>query len=178
MLNFVYLRSSRLQFFAFLAWFMHCQQGGKFEHVLACCRYLEGFQVVSSYFWARAVSRWSSAWPVSSTGLTRVVPRSDRWGGPVWLVKARLKQLLFFARCFACIRPGELHWFWGSLHVCRGALCGFRALDWWFVLFAWACFVSDVSSRCPCLRGPRLSFFKWSCSLPFLWLSIACWSFF
>jgi hypothetical protein len=27
-------------------------------------------------------------------------------------------------------------------------------------------FVSDVSSRCPCLRGPRLAFFKWSCSLP------------
>jgi hypothetical protein len=22
------------------------------------------------------------------------------------------------------------------------------------------CFVSDVSSRCPCLRGPRLVFFK------------------
>jgi hypothetical protein len=28
-------------------------------------------------------------------------------------------------------------------------------------------FVSDVSSRCPCLRGPRLVFFKLSCSLPF-----------
>jgi hypothetical protein len=22
------------------------------------------------------------------------------------------------------------------------------------------CFVSDVSSRCPCIRGPRLVFFK------------------
>jgi hypothetical protein len=29
------------------------------------------------------------------------------------------------------------------------------------------CFVSDVSSHCPCLRGPRLVFFKLSCSLPF-----------
>jgi hypothetical protein len=29
------------------------------------------------------------------------------------------------------------------------------------------CFVSDVSSRCPCLRGPRLVFFKRSCSLLF-----------
>jgi hypothetical protein len=28
-------------------------------------------------------------------------------------------------------------------------------------------FVSDVSSRCPCLRGARLVFLKWSCSLPF-----------
>jgi hypothetical protein len=27
-------------------------------------------------------------------------------------------------------------------------------------------FVLDVSSRCPCLRGPRLVFFKWFCSLP------------
>jgi hypothetical protein len=27
-------------------------------------------------------------------------------------------------------------------------------------------FVSDVSSRCPCLRGPRLVFFRWSFSLP------------
>jgi hypothetical protein len=29
-------------------------------------------------------------------------------------------------------------------------------------------FVLHVSSRCPCLRDPRLVFFKWSCSLPFL----------
>jgi hypothetical protein len=28
-------------------------------------------------------------------------------------------------------------------------------------------FVSDVSSRCPCLRGLRLVFFKWSFYLPF-----------
>jgi hypothetical protein len=28
-------------------------------------------------------------------------------------------------------------------------------------------FVSDVSSHCPCLRGPRLVFFKRSCSSPF-----------
>jgi hypothetical protein len=29
-------------------------------------------------------------------------------------------------------------------------------------------FVSDVSSRCPCLRGPRLVFFKCPFSLPFV----------
>jgi hypothetical protein len=28
------------------------------------------------------------------------------------------------------------------------------------------CFVSDMSSHCPCLRGPKLVFFKRSCSLP------------
>jgi hypothetical protein len=55
----------------------------------------------------------------------------------------------------------------GSLHVCwRSSLC-FRALDWCFVLFAWACFVSDVSSCCPFLRGPRHVFFKWSFSFLF-----------
>jgi hypothetical protein len=58
-----------------------------------------------------------------------------------------------------------------------GALCGFRALDWCFVLFAWACFVSDVSSRCPCLRGPGLVLFQVILLFAFSWLSIACWSF-
>jgi hypothetical protein len=36
------------------------------------------------------------------------------------------------------------------------------------------CFVSDVSSCCPCLRGPRLVFFRFFC-FPFsLWLQILC----
>jgi hypothetical protein len=70
-----------------------------------------------------------------------------------------------------------LHCYIGSGGVCfgsggacicaRGALCGVRVVVWWFVLFARAWFVSDVSGRCPCLRGLRLVFFKWSCSLPF-----------
>jgi hypothetical protein len=55
----------------------------------------------------------------------------------------------------------------GACMCAGGALYGFRALDWWFVLFAWACFVSNVSSCYRCLRGPRLIFFKWSCCLPF-----------
>jgi hypothetical protein len=41
--------------------------------------------------------------------------------------------------------------------VCFGGLCFLHEHG----------FVSDVSSRCPCLRGPRLVFFKCSCSLPF-----------
>jgi hypothetical protein len=45
----------------------------------------------------------------------------------------------------------------GGLFLCFGGLCS---------LLEHGC-VSDVSSRCPCLRGPRLVFFKWSCSLPF-----------
>jgi hypothetical protein len=40
-------------------------------------------------------------------------------------------------------------------------------------------FVSVVSSRFPCLRGPRLVFFKWSCTLPlFLFRSLVGVSFY
>jgi hypothetical protein len=51
--------------------------------------------------------------------------------------------------------------------MCVGrALCGF---DLWFgglhSLLEHS-FVSDVSSRCPCLRGPTFIFFRWSFSLP------------
>jgi hypothetical protein len=43
-----------------------------------------------------------------------------------------------------------------------GALCGFRALVGGLLSLLEHGFVSDVSSRCPCLRGPRLVFFKLS----------------
>jgi hypothetical protein len=72
--------------------------------------------------------------------------RSDRFWEPAWPVCAQ-----------------SWHLFRGSVHMCRGSSC----LLWWFVLFGWAWFVSDVSSRCPCLKGSRLVFFKWSCSFPF-----------
>jgi hypothetical protein len=45
----------------------------------------------------------------------------------------------------------------GGALVCFGGLCSLLEHS----------FVSDVSSRCPCLRGPRLVFFKWSFSLLF-----------
>jgi hypothetical protein len=75
MLNFVYLRSSRLIFLHF--WLDSCivNKGEKFELELACCTNLEGFQVVLIYFWAQAVPQVASAWPVRGTGLTGVVPR-------------------------------------------------------------------------------------------------------
>jgi hypothetical protein len=52
MLNFVYLRSSRLHFSHF--WLDSCiaNKGEKFELEMACGMLLEGFQVVSSNFWA------------------------------------------------------------------------------------------------------------------------------
>jgi hypothetical protein len=159
MLNFVYLRSSRLHFPIF--WLDSCivNKGEKFRHVLACCMHLEGFQVVSSYFWARAVPRWSSAWPVSSTGLTSVssqvlgdlVHRFDRWGRPVWPVRVRLKQLLCFVMWFACIRLGGIALVQGELACVQGstlwfsnfslvvcALCLIMVLSWMCQLFALA----------------------------------------
>jgi hypothetical protein len=70
MLNFVYLRNSCI-----FGLIHALPTRGKFEHDLGCCMQLEGFQVVSSYFWARVVSQVASAWPVRYTGLTGVVPK-------------------------------------------------------------------------------------------------------
>jgi hypothetical protein len=52
LLNFVYLRSSRLKFLHF--WLDSCivNKGEKSELEMACWTLLEGFQVVSSHFWA------------------------------------------------------------------------------------------------------------------------------
>jgi hypothetical protein len=55
---------------------------------------------------------------------------------------------------------GELHWFRGACMCAGGALCGFGALFGGLRSLLEHCFVSGVSSRCPCLRGPRFVFFK------------------
>jgi hypothetical protein len=63
--------------------------------------------------------------------------------------------------CFACIRPGGVALVQGELACVQGEL--FVVFELWFgglrSLLEHS-FVSDVSSRCPCLRGPRLVFFK------------------
>jgi hypothetical protein len=176
MLNFVYLRSSRLNFLNF--WLDSCivNKGGKFELELSCCTHLEGFQVVSSYFWAQAVSQVAPAWPVRGTGLTGIVPRC-------WAIlsngltgegeQSDRSELSCCSCSVSCgishaFDQGELHWFRGSLHVCRGSSM------WFFELWIGGLhsllehsFVSDVWSRCPYLRGPRLIFLRWPFSLPF-----------
>jgi hypothetical protein len=162
---------------------MHCQQGGV---GWACFGLLNASRRFSSCFepflgsvvhrsdrlrspvWPVRVlalfTSWAPVWPVVSTSLT----------GQSWAITATL------VRDMVCMHSsrGSCAGSGGACMCARGALCGFRALDWWFVLFAWECFFSDVSSRFPCLSGLRLVFFKWSCSLPFLWLSITCWRFF
>jgi hypothetical protein len=134
--------------------------------------HLEGFQVVSTHFWALLCtglacwghwSDWSKCWPCS-----HVAHRSDRWCRPVWPVRAVLMQLLCFCQVVgmhssrgSCIGSGELTCVQEELFV---------VFELWFgglrSLLEHS-FVSDVWSRYPCLRGLRLVFFEWSCSLPF-----------
>jgi hypothetical protein len=158
MLNFVYLRSSRLKVLHF--WLDSCivNKGEKFELEMACWMHLDGFQVVSSLFWVLLHTGLTSqsAGPVHMlhTSLAGGVDRSDR---------SRLS-------CCSCpvssgvlhaFVQGELHWFRGRLHVCRGSSLWFFEL--WFGGLRYLlelCFVSDVSSHFPCLRSPRLVFFK------------------
>jgi hypothetical protein len=86
MLNFIYLRSSRLKVLHF--WLDSCidNKGEKFELEMACWMHLEVFQVVSSHFglWCAPVRpvevTGQSVGPVHmlSTGLTGGGDRSDR----------------------------------------------------------------------------------------------------
>jgi hypothetical protein len=147
MLNFVHLRSSRLTVSHF--WLDSCiaNKGEKFELEMACWMHLEGSQVVSSHFWALVCtgltgrgprSDWLECWFCS-----HVAHWSDRWCWPVWPVRAELLQLPYFKWCFACIRPGELHWFRGSLYGCRGSSLWFSS----FGLVVCALCLSFVLSR-------------------------------
>jgi hypothetical protein len=116
--------------------------GEKFELEMACWMHLEGFQVVSSHFWALVCtgltgrgqrSDRSECWSCS-----HVAHRSDRW---CWPVRAELLQLPCFKWCLACIRLRGVTL--GILHVCRGALCGLSS----FGLVFWALSLSIVFSR-------------------------------
>jgi hypothetical protein len=179
MLNFV----SRLKVLHF--WLDSCiaNKGEKFELEMACWMHLEGFQVVLSHFLGSGVHRsdrsrspvWpvrvlvlftccTPVWPVVLTGLT----------GQGWVVATALFQVVFL-HAFV---QGELHLFRGSLHVRRGALYGFSS----FGLVVCAFCLSFVCLGCvellllpkgseTCLRQVILFF-------AFVWLSIACWSFF
>jgi hypothetical protein len=89
-------------------------------------------------------------------GLTALCRRSNHPG--------RVEQFLLFAAfpcCIAALAQGECALAQGELAYVQGEL--FVVFELWFgglrSLFEHG-FVSDVSSRCPCLRGPRLVFFK------------------
>jgi hypothetical protein len=184
MLNFVYLRSSRLNFFAFLDWFMHFQQGGE---VWACFGLLNAFRRFSGGFE-----------PFLGSG----VHRSDRLRSPVWPIRVLVlftccalvwlvvstglswadAAALFSSSGFHAFVQGEFHWFRGSLHVCRGSsLWFFRALVWWFACFAcvqrelWFCLW--CVELLPLPKGSETCLLQVIFLFAFVWLSIACWSF-
>jgi hypothetical protein len=171
MLNFVYLRSSRLNFSHFCLDLCIANKGEKLELEMAWWMHLKGFHVVSSHFCAPVCtsltgrghrSDRSECWSCS-----HVAHRSDRWCWPVWPVRAGLLQLPCFKWCLACIHPGGVALVQGKLACVQGEL--FVVFELWFgglrSLLEHS-FVSDVSSRFPCLRGPRFVFFRWSLPLP------------
>jgi hypothetical protein len=115
-------------------------------------------------FWEGVVCCSKSVWPILVTGLTDFGNRPDRFWEPVWPV---LGTGLTGLCPRAGTRSGGVRICAGGVLVCISGLCSLLEHG----------FVSDVSSRCRCLRGPRLVFFKWS-SLYLSQFSIACWSFF
>jgi hypothetical protein len=157
-------------------------KGKKFELVLCYWMHLEGFQVVSSHFWALLCTGLTGQVHQSDRSecwsYLHVAHRSDRWCWPVWPITAELMQLLYFLQVVdmhssngSCIGSG------GACMCVGGALLVFELWFGGLRSLLEHSFVLDVSSRCPWLRGPRLVFFMWSFSL-LVWLSIACWSFF
>jgi hypothetical protein len=109
----------------------------------------------------------SSVWPVRVLAL--FICWAPVWPvvGPVRPVRADVVAAALFSSGWHAFVQGEVHWFRGSLHVCRGS--SLWLFEFWFgglrSLLEYS-FVSDVWSRCPFLRGSRLVFFKWYCSLP------------
>jgi hypothetical protein len=96
-----------------------------------------------------------SAGPVHmlGTGLTSGGEWSD------WCELKLLQLLCFQVVCMHSSR-GRCIGLGGACMCAGGALCGFSS-DFGGLRFLLELrFVSDVSSRYPCLRGPRLVFFK------------------
>jgi hypothetical protein len=133
-----------------------CMVWGHVEH-------LEGVPIDPDSFW--------KVWCMSG-----LMGRSNRPLAVRWQVSG------LTARCRQSNRPGQSEQDFALccipvVHCCIGSGAACICAGELFVLFElWIgslCsllehgFVSDVSSGCPYLRGPRLIFFKWFCSLPF-----------
>jgi hypothetical protein len=115
-------------------------------------------QILSSLVQGRSLGRSNRPQAVScgAGGLTALSRRSNRPG---------LGEQIFALCCIpvlhCCIGSGGVCFGLGGACICAGGL--FVVFQLWFgglrSLFEHG-FVSDVSSRCPCLRGPGLVFFK------------------
>jgi hypothetical protein len=123
-------------------------KGEKFELEMACWMHLEGFQAVSSHFWALLCtsqtgrghrSDQSECWSCAYVG-----HRSNRWWWPVWPVRAEVVTAALFQVVFcmhrsrgSCIGSG------GACMCAGGALCGISS----FPLEVCALCLSIVLSR-------------------------------
>jgi hypothetical protein len=180
MLNFVYLRTSRLKVLNF--WLDSCiaNKGDKFELEMVCWMHLEGFQVVSSHFWALGCT---PIWPVEVTGLT------SQSAGPVLMLHTGLtggvdqSDRSGLSCCSYHVSSGvlhafvqrELHWLRGGLHVCRGSsLWFFELLVWWFALYAWALFCLGCVEPLPLPKRSETCLLHVILLFAYVWLSIAC----
>jgi hypothetical protein len=109
-------------------------------------------------------------------GLTGERHRSDRCSTRCWVIlsigrsgEGDRSDRSELSCCSCSVSFGVLLAFiQGEFHLCIGSSLWFFKL-WFRGLHSLLehSFVSDVSSRCPCLRGSRLVFFRWSSSLPF-----------
>jgi hypothetical protein len=94
--------------------------------------------------WYRPVRWGTPGWPVW-------VPSVGRSSTPVWLVwltgltgQSKAEAIALFWQCgLHAFVQGELHWFWGSLHVCKGSSLSFSG----FGLVVCALCLSIVLSR-------------------------------
>jgi hypothetical protein len=141
MLNFVYLRSPRLHFFCILGLIHALSIRGRSLSLnwLAECiwKVFRWFRAISglcvSPVWPVRVLAlficWALVWPVVMTGLT-----SQRW---------TVAAALFSSSGLHAFIQGELHWFRGSLHVCKGSSLWFSS----FGLVVCALRLSIVLSR-------------------------------
>jgi hypothetical protein len=173
MLNFVYLRSSSLNFFNF--WLDSCiaNKGEKFDLEMACWTHLEGFQVVSSHFWSLLCTGLTgvSAEPVQilGTGLTGGDDRSDR------CMLKLLQQPCFQLVCMH--RPGGGALVQGELGCVQGEL--FVVFELWFrgsrsLLELGFCL--GCVEPLPLPKGSEACLLQVILLFAFVRLSIACWS--
>jgi hypothetical protein len=147
MLNFVYLRSSRLNVLHFLAWFMHCQQGGEVWAWIGLLhtfkRFPSGFEPFLGSVAHRSDRSRSPVWPI------RVLAPFTCWA-PVWPVVVTGLTSQSWADAAALFSSSGLHAFVqgggigsGGACMCAGELFVFSS----FGLVVCALCVSIVLSR-------------------------------
>jgi hypothetical protein len=87
----------------------------------------------------------------------------------VW---AEVVAAALFSRGLLALVQGELACVQGELFVV------FRAVVWWFALFAWALFCLGCVEPLPLPKGSETCLLQVMLLFAFVWLSITFWSFF